>query len=622
MDFRIHNVVAIDPDMQYAAALAEKYQPKYGVAYLEVLFHATAPLSNKKGMAITVPTHLKSIHTAVDQILDIEHQMPDLPPGEGKPEKNVGHICATYLDSADLENVEWHVPNVIPTRPLITHAVVAVHTRLKPASEIVDDIRLKREEWFFSLEAGGDLPEPAIWLYDDSGHEIIPWRDAEDELREASMRGVTPDATGPVGEFKDKKVAYLIGGADNTITYMGGALTQRPAGYEQTGNPAVFICSFDGPDDDEEYGKGMTYAVYDKIEDVPKNLKKLNGVPLTLSQVNGIVKQAEAIEREGKATSGWAVAIAQFKKTHKVESGRWVKREKHAASDALDPEWSAEYIDQLPDSAFVAVEGAYTAGETEDKRCRHLAIYNHSGVLDIERLSLALSGMGGIERVAGPETTRVLRNRAKKAVKPVTEKLKEGGIEFSHINVDSWAGLNELVTVCDIINGGMTMPEITMEQEELDTKLAEAGNSRLTEAIANGEVIAKDDVDKLVSVGVVKRTRMALIAGIENADEDTIKEWQSLAVNSDVYPFDEEGDASFDKALTRWKTFFSASEGDGDGGGNGDGSGDGDDSGKGNGESHTASDDKGGNGKFSPGGGDSGGSGGDDNKTKPMPRTF
>jgi len=48
-------------------------------------------------------------------------------------------------------------------------------------------------------------------------------------------------------------------------------------------------------------------------------IKKLNGTPLTLSQINGIAAMADAI-----GENGWPIAINKFKKTHHAEGGKWV----------------------------------------------------------------------------------------------------------------------------------------------------------------------------------------------------------------------------------------------------------------------------------------------------------
>jgi hypothetical protein len=48
--------------------------------------------------------------------------------------------------------------------------------------------------------------------------------------------------------------------------------------------------------------------------------------PITLGQANQIARVADSVGSDGKK-NGWAIAIAQFKKTHKVVDGKWVKKE-------------------------------------------------------------------------------------------------------------------------------------------------------------------------------------------------------------------------------------------------------------------------------------------------------
>ncbi len=57
-------------------------------------------------------------------------------------------------------------------------------------------------------------------------------------------------------------------------------------------------------------------------------IKELDGVPLTLEQVNAIAAQADAIDAQREmAGKGWAMAIASFKQGHEVKGDAWVKRD-------------------------------------------------------------------------------------------------------------------------------------------------------------------------------------------------------------------------------------------------------------------------------------------------------
>lgn len=56
------------------------------------------------------------------------------------------------------------------------------------------------------------------------------------------------------------------------------------------------------------------------------NIKKLDGVNLSLDQANLIARTADAIKREGKADNPWAIAISSFKKNHTIKKGKWTKK--------------------------------------------------------------------------------------------------------------------------------------------------------------------------------------------------------------------------------------------------------------------------------------------------------
>lgn len=66
---------------------------------------------------------------------------------------------------------------------------------------------------------------------------------------------------------------------------------------------------------------------YKSLKEINPALKSLDGI--SLSQANAIAKQADAIG-ETKDKSGWAIAIANFKKTHIHKDGHWVEKEKES----------------------------------------------------------------------------------------------------------------------------------------------------------------------------------------------------------------------------------------------------------------------------------------------------
>jgi len=66
---------------------------------------------------------------------------------------------------------------------------------------------------------------------------------------------------------------------------------------------------------------------------------ELDGAKLSLPQINAIAAVADRLKSEDKVDSPYAVAISAFKKSHKIEGGKWVekkpKKELSAAEEAL-----------------------------------------------------------------------------------------------------------------------------------------------------------------------------------------------------------------------------------------------------------------------------------------------
>lgn len=65
---------------------------------------------------------------------------------------------------------------------------------------------------------------------------------------------------------------------------------------------------------------------YSKVSDAPPSIQELDGVSLTLAQVNWIANVADGLDPK-KVKSVWAVAIASFKRSFVKRGGSWVKRE-------------------------------------------------------------------------------------------------------------------------------------------------------------------------------------------------------------------------------------------------------------------------------------------------------
>lgn len=71
--------------------------------------------------------------------------------------------------------------------------------------------------------------------------------------------------------------------------------------------------------------KRTAFFVYKNIEDANPAIRGIEP-PITVSQANEIARQADAIGSD-EEKNGWAISISNFKKTHRVEDGKWVKKE-------------------------------------------------------------------------------------------------------------------------------------------------------------------------------------------------------------------------------------------------------------------------------------------------------
>lgn len=88
------------------------------------------------------------------------------------------------------------------------------------------------------------------------------------------------------------------------------------------------------------------FKVYSKLSDVPDNMKTMDGVPLSLSQVNWIVRVAEGIP-EGEVDSPWAVAKGMFKKNFHIENEKWVKNKRGQSEKALPELQESEDVEPV-----------------------------------------------------------------------------------------------------------------------------------------------------------------------------------------------------------------------------------------------------------------------------------
>ena len=85
---------------------------------------------------------------------------------------------------------------------------------------------------------------------------------------------------------------------------------------------------------------------YDKLSDAPASLRGIKP-PLTLAQANGIARCADALEDEGEVKSPYAVYVAAFKKAHRIEDGKWVKREEGKSMETVEIDGAEVRLEEL-----------------------------------------------------------------------------------------------------------------------------------------------------------------------------------------------------------------------------------------------------------------------------------
>jgi outer membrane biosynthesis protein TonB len=79
-------------------------------------------------------------------------------------------------------------------------------------------------------------------------------------------------------------------------------------------------------------GELVTFP-YKSIGDINPALKGMSP-PISLSQANKIAEVADSIG-VSEEKNGWAIAISNFRKTHRVENGKWIKKESASQKEEI-----------------------------------------------------------------------------------------------------------------------------------------------------------------------------------------------------------------------------------------------------------------------------------------------
>lgn len=102
---------------------------------------------------------------------------------------------------------------------------------------------------------------------------------------------------------------------------------------------------------------------YKSKADMNPALKGINP-PVSLGQANEIARQADAIGVDGDK-NGWAIAIANFKKTHVVKDGKWVKKSKEEMEMSMEKD--KKILENQTEETPITPEETFAEDEVEEK---------------------------------------------------------------------------------------------------------------------------------------------------------------------------------------------------------------------------------------------------------------
>ena len=560
LTFQLSSLSLLQDD-KTLASLAEKYQPKEGVSYIGFTFHGSAPDINMKGASITPATMETSLDSAIDCMVDFEHQAEDIPiprDDDDNSTKVVGHIVElVFGDIPALDDPDaWMFHPHIPKEPILTRGVMALYTRIAKVKHIANEVQ-GGASWYFSFEIGQDVTPPAIWLKGngDQPHEIIPWSEAPEDLRLVAGKA-------DMMEYNGREIGYLMGGAEGKVQFIGGAVTRSPAGLEQRrpGNALMFIANTDG---------------------VIQGIERISAV-WTTAYINSLPDSSFAVIEGDNARHLPFIDV-----NGKVDLPHL--RDAFAMVNKINP-----------------IGGPETAAELKTKALKKLESYRKR--LQTRKEGNTASVDGGIIVPITIETYddllgvyEMIDDIMKVASSDDTNTGGDKKMELTQEQLDAKIAEAVAKAVADAEKAGFDKGKTA--------GIEEAAISVLEKAVADGTHIPADQVDTVVAKKVMATSRETAIAALP-CDDDTKADFVSIAGNEERYPLDEDGQKLFDASMERWVASLKPADADSDGdAGDGD-AGDGDsgdgDTGDGNDSRRTSSTGDGGN-DFDPGNG-----GGDD----------
>jgi hypothetical protein len=202
-----------------------------------------------------------------------------------------------------------------------------------------------------------------------------------------------------------------------------------PLIWAHQGTPEAVAGSFTGKEDEKGLlidggffldldGGLKSYKTAKKLKDEGIKLGLSMGyktVKYLMDQIDGIqVRRLKEVKLKEGSITLWPMNDQATLETIKEEG------------EIAKAEWTVAYINDLPNSAFAVIEPAYSSGDTEDKRARHLPHHGKDGEVDLPHLRNALARMNQITPVTNSISAAVLRSKASAHLLAHAKKLNVG----------------------------------------------------------------------------------------------------------------------------------------------------------------------------------------------------
>lgn len=153
----------------------------------------------------------------------------------------------------------------------------------------------------------------AIKPMDNGLVELVDYRFEGITILGSYVRPAIPNALATVVSFEKEKEEYKK------------ALEEEISSKIKLSKEFIEEITIDGEDET------IVTFPYKKKGDINPALKGISP-PVSVGQANEIARQADSIGVD-KNKNGWAIAISNFKKTHKVVDGKWIRKNKKMSED-------------------------------------------------------------------------------------------------------------------------------------------------------------------------------------------------------------------------------------------------------------------------------------------------